>query len=158
MLVIVGQGSLQAEAEALTAELGLREAVRFLGARDDVPAVMSAADGYVMSSAWEGMPMVLLEAAAAGLPIVATAVGGNGEVVRDGESGFLVPARDSEVLRAGMLRLMALPEEQRRAMGERGREHVRANYGLQRVAERWERVYWDALARKGFTLEPSASR
>ena len=158
VLVIVGQGSLQAEAEALTAELGLREAVRFLGARDDVPAVMSAADGYVMSSAWEGMPMVLLEAAAAGLPIVATAVGGNGEVVRDGESGFLVPARDSEVLRAGMLRLMALPEEQRRAMGERGREHVRANYGLQRVAERWERVYWDALARKGFTLEPSASR
>jgi glycosyltransferase involved in cell wall biosynthesis len=158
VLVIVGQGSLQAEAEALTAELGLREAVRFLGARDDVPAVMSAADGYVMSSAWEGMPMVLLEAAAAGLPIVATAVGGNGEVVRDGESGFLVPARDSEVLRAGMLRLMALPEEQRRAMGERGREHVRANYGLQRVAERWERVYWEALARKGFTLEPSASR
>ncbi len=157
VLVIVGQGSLQAEAEALTAELGLREAVRFLGARDDVPAVMSAADGYVMSSAWEGMPMVLLEAAAAGLPIVATAVGGNGEVVREGESGFLVPARDSEVLRAGMLRLMALPEEQRRAMGERGREHVRANYGLQRVAERWERVYWDALARKGFTLEPSAS-
>jgi glycosyltransferase involved in cell wall biosynthesis len=157
VLVIVGQGSLQAEAEALTAELGLREAVRFLGARDDVPAVMSAADGYVMSSAWEGMPMVLLEAEAAGLPIVATAVGGNGEVVRDGESGFLVPARDSEGLRAGMLRLMVLPEEQRRAMGERGREHVRANYGLQRVAERWERVYWDALARKGFTLEPSAS-
>ena len=157
VLVIVGQGSLQADAEALTAELGLREAVRFLGARDDVPAVMSAADGYVMSSAWEGMPMVLLEAAAAGLPIVATAVGGNGEVVRDGESGFLVPARDSGVLRAGMLRLMALPEEQRRTMGERGREHVRANYGLQRVAERWERVYWDALARKGFTLEPSAS-
>lgn len=158
VLVIVGQGSLQAEAEALTAELGLREAVRFLGARDDVPAVMSAADGYVMSSAWEGMPMVLLEAAAAGLPIVATAVGGNGEVVRDGESGFLVPARDFGMLRTGMLRLMALPEEQRRAMGERGREHVRANYGLQRVAERWERVYWDALARKGFTLEPSASR
>jgi glycosyltransferase involved in cell wall biosynthesis len=158
VLVIVGQGSLQAEAEALTAELGLREAVRFLGARDDVPAIMSAADGYVMSSAWEGMPMVLLEAAAAGLPIIATAVGGNGEVVRNGESGFLVPARDSEVLRAGMLRLMALPQEQRRAMGERGREHVRANYGLQRVAERWERVYWDALARKGFTLEPSASR
>jgi glycosyltransferase involved in cell wall biosynthesis len=157
-LVIVGQGSLQAEAEALTDELGLRDAVRFLGARDDVPAVMSAADGYVMSSAWEGMPMVLLEAAAAGLPIVATAVGGNGEVVREGESGFLVPARDSATLGQGMLRLMALPAERRRAMGERGREHVRANYGLHRVAERWERVYWDALARKGLTLEPSASR
>jgi glycosyltransferase involved in cell wall biosynthesis len=158
LLVIVGQGSLQAEAETLAGELGEREAVRFLGARDDVPAVMSAADGYVMSSAWEGMPMVLLEAAAAGLPIVATAVGGNGEVVRDGESGFLVPERDAEALARGMWRLMKLPVEERRAMGERGREHVRANYGLHRVAERWERVYWDALARKGLTLEPSASR
>ena len=69
-----------------------------------------------------------------------------------------MPPRDPEALAQAMLRLMALPEEQRRAMGERGREHVRANYGLQRVAERWERVYWDALARKGFTLEPSASR
>jgi glycosyltransferase involved in cell wall biosynthesis len=158
VLVIVGQGSLQGEAEALTAELGVRDAVRFLGARNDVPAVMSAADGYVMSSAWEGMPMVLLEAAAAGLPIVATAVGGNGEVVREGESGFLVPARDPAALGAGMLRLMALPEGERRALGERGREHVRANYGLHRVAERWERVYWDAMARKGLTLEASASR
>jgi glycosyltransferase involved in cell wall biosynthesis len=157
LLVIVGQGSLQEEAEALTDELGLRGAVRLLGARSDVPAVMSAADGYVMSSAWEGMPMVLLEAAAAGLPIVATAVGGNGEVVRDGESGFLVPARDAQALGSTMLRLMTCPEAQRRAMGERGREHVRANYGLHRVAERWERVYWDALARKGLTLEPSAS-
>jgi glycosyltransferase involved in cell wall biosynthesis len=158
VLVIVGQGSLQGEAEALADELGLRDAVRFLGARDDVPAVMSAGDGYVMSSAWEGMPMVLLEAAAAGLPIVATAVGGNGEVVRDGESGFLVPARDPGALGQAMLRLMGLPVEQRRGMGERGREHVGANYGLHRVAERWERVYWDALARKGLTLEPSASR
>jgi glycosyltransferase involved in cell wall biosynthesis len=111
----------------------------------------------VMSSAWEGMPMVLLEAAAAGLPIVATAVGGNGEVVRDGESGFLVPAKDAEALGRGMLRLMTLPDAERRAMGTAGREHVRLNYGLQRVAERWERVYWDALARKGLGLETSPS-
>jgi glycosyltransferase involved in cell wall biosynthesis len=157
VLVIVGQGSLQAEAEALVAELGLGPAVRFLGARTDVPEVMHAADGYVMSSAWEGMPMVLLEAAAAGLPIVATAVGGNGEVVRDGESGFLVPAKDAEALGRGMLRLMTLPDAERRAMGTAGREHVRLNYGLQRVAERWERVYWDALARKGLGLETSPS-
>ena len=157
VLVIVGEGSLQSEAEALTAELGLDGAVRFLGARNDVPAVMNAADGYAMSSAWEGMPMVLLEAAAAGLPIVATAVGGNGEVVRDRESGFLVPPKDAEALGGAMLRLMGLEQAQRRSMGERGREHVRANYGLHRVAERWEQVYWDAMARKGLTLEPSAS-
>ncbi len=54
-----------------------------------------------------------------------------------------------------MLRLMALPGPERRAMGERGREHVRANYGLDRVADRWERLYREVLARKGFTVESS---
>lgn len=157
VLLLVGRGSLQQETEALTQELGLAGAVRFLGVRSDVPVVMSAADGYVMSSAWEGMPMVLLEAAAGGLPIVATMAGGNHEVVRNEETGFLVPTRDPEALGLAMLRLMGLSEAQRRSMGERGHEHVRAHYGLSRVAERWERLYWEALARKGLTLAPSAS-
>ena len=109
MLLLVGRGSLQAETEALTRELGLEGVVRFLGVRNDVPVVMSGADGYVMSSAWEGMPMVLLEAAGAALPIVATRVGGNHEVVRQDETGFLAPPRDSEALGDAMLRLMALP-------------------------------------------------
>jgi glycosyltransferase involved in cell wall biosynthesis len=153
VLLLVGRGSLQQEAEALTAELALDGAVRFLGVRDDVPAVMSAADGYVMSSAWEGMPMVLLEAAAAALPIVATRVGGNQEVVLDGETGFLVPARDPEALALGMARLMTLSQAQRRSMGERGHEHVRANYGLSRVAERWEGVYREAMAKNGLPVD-----
>jgi glycosyltransferase involved in cell wall biosynthesis len=142
----------------LTRELGLEDAVRFLGIRNDVPVVMSGADGYVMSSAWEGMPMVLLEAAAAGLPIVATRVGGNHEVVRHEETGFLVPAGDPEALAQAMLRLMELPEAQRREMGDRGRRHVRANYALTRVAERWEGLYREALARKGLTLDPAPPR
>jgi len=149
VLLLVGRGSLQEETEALTRELGLGGSVRFLGVRGDVAEVMSAADGYVMSSAWEGMPMVLLEAAAAALPIVATMVGGNHEVVREGESGFLAPPRDHEALGAAMLRLTGLPEPQRRAMGERGREHIRTHYGLGRVAERWENLYREVLARKG---------
>jgi glycosyltransferase involved in cell wall biosynthesis len=158
MLLLVGRGSLQPETEALTRELGLEDAVRFLGIRNDVPVVMSGADGYVMSSAWEGMPMVLLEAAAAGLPIVATRVGGNHEVVRHEETGFLVPAGDPEALAQAMLRLMELPEAQRREMGDRGRRHVRANYALTRVAERWEGLYREALARKGLTLDPAPPR
>jgi glycosyltransferase involved in cell wall biosynthesis len=113
---------------------------------------MSAADGYVMSSAWEGMPVVLLEGAAAGLPIVATAVGGNHEVVRDRESGFLVPSRDPDALGQAMLRLMGLTDMQRRSMGEIGREHVRSHYGLSRMVERWERVYEQVLARNGLEL------
>jgi glycosyltransferase involved in cell wall biosynthesis len=149
VLLLVGRGSLQSETEALAGELGLGAAVRFLGVREDVPVVMSAADGYVMSSAWEGMPMVLLEAGAAGLPIVATRVGGNHEVVLDSESGFLVPARDSAALGSAMVRLADLPPDRRRTMGERGREHVLRHYGLERVAERWEEIYRDVLARKG---------
>ena len=157
VLLLVGRGALQEETEGLVRQLGLEGAVRFLGVRNDIPEVMSAGDGYVMSSAWEGMPMVLLEAAAAGLPIVATRVGGNHEVVRDGDTGFLVPPRDAEALGRAMVRLMAVPGTDRRAMGERGREHVRANYGLNRVAERWERLYLEAMARKGLTAESSAS-
>jgi glycosyltransferase involved in cell wall biosynthesis len=149
VLLLVGRGSLQAETEALARELGLASTVRFLGVRSDVPAVMAAADGYVMSSAWEGMPMVLLEAAAAGLPIVATRVGGNQEVVIDGETGFLTPPRDSEGLASAMTRLSGLSEAQRHSLGERGREHIRIHYGLDRVADRWEELYREVLTRKG---------
>lgn len=154
VLLLVGRGSLQEETEALARELGLGAAVRFLGVRGDVPEIMSAADGYVMSSAWEGMPMVLLEAAAAGLPIVATKVGGNHDVVRQDETGVLVPPRDSEALGRAMLRLSRMPDSERRGMGQRGRQHIRAHYDLERVAERWEDLYREVLARKGLVLAP----
>ncbi len=149
VLLLVGRGSLQADTQSLAASLGLDGRVRFVGTREDVPEFMTVADGYVMSSAWEGMPMVLLEAAAAGLPIVATMVGGNPEVVRDGTTGYLVPPRDDEALAGAMLRLMTLPEEERRAMGGRGREEVGQHYGLARVVDRYEAVYREVLRRRG---------
>jgi glycosyltransferase involved in cell wall biosynthesis len=158
VLLLVGRGALQAETEALARELGLSGSVRFLGVRDDIPEIMSAADGYVMSSAWEGMPMVLLEAAAAALPIVATAVGGNGQLVQDQENGFMVPPGSAEDLGDAMLRLMRLPESERRAMGARGRELVRSRYSLNRTVEQWEEVYREVLSRKGLDLRPAASR
>jgi glycosyltransferase involved in cell wall biosynthesis len=157
VLLLVGKGSLQADTEALVRELNLADSVRFVGVRNDIASVMSAADGYVMSSAWEGMPMVLLEAAAAGLPIVATAVGGNHEVVLDGRSGFLVPPSDDAQLGSAMLRLAELPAAERRALGERGREHVQAQYGLGRVADRWEAIYRDVLGRKGTATNVATS-
>jgi glycosyltransferase involved in cell wall biosynthesis len=154
VLLLVGRGSLQGETEAVVRSLGLDDSVRFLGVRRDVPELMSAADGYVMSSAWEGMPMVLLEAAAAGLPIVSTAVGGSREVVQAEESGFLVPPGDPDALGLAMVRLIGVPEAQRHVMGERGRERVRTRYGLTQVAERWEAIYREALARKGRLVPP----
>jgi glycosyltransferase involved in cell wall biosynthesis len=101
--------------------------------------------------------MVLLEAAAAGLPIVTTNVGGTGEVVADGSSGFLAPARDPAALAAAMTRLMALPEADRRAMGEQGRERVMSRFSLVRVVERWEALYRAVLDRKGAALALRAS-
>ena len=127
-------------------------AVRFLGVRDDVPALSDAADGYVMSSAWEGLPMVLLEASASGLPVVTTNVGGNAEAVLDGETGFLVAPRDHQKLASAMMRVMELPAGERERLGARGRDHVGARYGLARVVEQWEEVYREASARKGITL------
>ena len=131
--------------------------MRFVGTRDDVPEFMTVADGYVMSSAWEGMPMVLLEAAAAGLPIVATRVGGNPEVVEDGVSGFVVPPSDSDALAAAMLRLMALLRApSAAAWGTRGHDHVREHYGLGRVVDRYEAVVPRACS--GARVRPSRTR
>ena len=149
VLLLVGRGRLQAEVETLAGTLALAGRVRFVGTREDVPELMTVADGYVMSSAWEGMPMVLLEAGAGGLPIVATRVGGNAEVVQEGVSGFLVPPGNDQALGAAMLRLMALPEAERRAMGTRGHDHVRQHYGLGRVVDRYEAIYRAVLGKKG---------
>jgi glycosyltransferase involved in cell wall biosynthesis len=157
VLLLVGRGSLQRNIQAQARALELGSAVRFLGVRRDVPNLLSAADGYLMSSAWEGMPMVLLEAAAAGLPIVATAVGGNREVVEDERSGYLVAPGDPEALARAMTRLMSLSEPERRTMGERGRDRVLNGYSLTRVVERWEALYRETLARKGLALAADAS-
>ena len=92
--------------------------------------------------------MVLLEAAAGGLTVVTTRVGGTAEVVLDGESGYLAPPGDSPALASAMMRLMHLGQAERRALGERGREHIRTNYGLHRVVERWEELYREVLAEK----------
>jgi glycosyltransferase involved in cell wall biosynthesis len=148
VLLLVGRGTYRNDVETLARTLGVADGVRLLGVRDDVPELMSAADAYLMSSAWEGMPVVLLEAASAGLPIVATSVGGNHEVVCDRESGFLVPPRDPDALAGAMRRMMQLSPAEREAMGERGREHVRTHYGLARLVDRWESVYREALARR----------
>lgn len=152
VLLIVGDGPLRPAMQDLALRLGLDERVRFLGIRRDVPELMNAADAYVMSSALEGMPMVLLEAGATALPIVATEVGGNSEVVLDGKTGSLVPPKNSGALTQAMLRLMSLSKEERQRMGEAARQHVEANFSLDRVVDQWEALYQELLAQKGVLL------
>lgn len=151
-LLIVGEGPDEPAVRALAGRLGVLDQVSFLGVRRDVPDLMNAADAYLMSSAWEGMPLVLLEAAASGLPIVATDVGGNREVAIEGSNGLLAPARDPAALARRMLELLALPAEERRAMGARGREYVVTTYDLESVIQTWEGIYTGWLRRKGVAL------
>ncbi len=147
-LFIVGDGPLKPAMQDLAQRLGIDAQVRFLGTRRDVANLMNAADAFVVSSAWEGMPMVLLEAAASGLPAVATDVGDNRAIVLDGQTGFLAPPHQAETLAEAMLRLMALPEPTRRRMGERARAHVQANFDIERVVDQWEDLYQRLLQKQ----------
>jgi glycosyltransferase involved in cell wall biosynthesis len=148
-LLLVGQGSLKGEVEGWVREEGLEGRVRLLGVRRDIPELLSAADGYVLSSAWEGMPVALLEAAAAELPVVATRVGGVPEVVEDGTTGLLVPAADPVPLAEAMVRVELLSSDARAAMGRRGRALVEERYGTGRVMQMWERLYSELAATSG---------
>jgi glycosyltransferase involved in cell wall biosynthesis len=147
MLLIAGDGPLRKTMENMTRELGVEKHVKFLGIRRDIPQLMNAADAYVMSSEWEGMPMVLLEASACGLPIVATNVGGNAEIVLDGQTGLLVPPKSPEALSQAMLRMMDLPEEVREKMGKQARKHIESNFSLDRIVDCWEALYYELLNR-----------
>jgi glycosyltransferase involved in cell wall biosynthesis len=150
-LAIAGRGPLLDELQRQAAQLGIAAQVRFLGVRHDIAALLGAADGLVLSSAWEGMPNVVMEALAAGTPVVATQVGGVSEVVEAGKSGFLVPPRDPAALSQAMRQLMSLSSEQRRQMGVIGRAHVTAHYSLQAMADRWLALYEELLLQKGLS-------
>ncbi len=151
VLLIAGQGTLFEEIKAMAYSLGLAERMCFLGVRRDVPELMSAADAFVLSSRWEGFGLVLAEAMACELPVVATDSGGPREILNGGRLGFLVTPGDSEILATAMVKLMSLSEEQRKAMGRAGRGHIEANYSLDRVVDQWEKLYRDLLRKKGIS-------
>jgi glycosyltransferase involved in cell wall biosynthesis len=150
-LLIAGTGPLHGEVDRLIKKLGIADKVQLLGFRSDIPELMNAADGYVMSSQWEGLPMVLLEAAATGLPIVATRAGGNDEVVVHRKSGVLVPSQDPYALATAMEQIMQMSDGQIISMRRAARQHVVANYSLDAIVSRWEAIYFDLLHRNGST-------
>jgi len=121
--------------EREAAELGVADRVRFLGRRDDVPALLAAADALVLPSSIEGLPLVVLEAMAAGKPVVASSVGGTPEAVVDRETGLLVPPKDVEALVRAIDVLLGDPELARR-LGEAGRRHVREHFDADAAARR----------------------
>ncbi|MEI8105462.1 MAG: glycosyltransferase [Actinomycetes bacterium] len=146
-VVLVGDGPLLGGLQALAAELGLADHTRFAGFRDDVGRIYAACDIVALTSANEGTPVSLIEALAAGRPVVATDVGGVSDVVSDGAFGFLVPAHDIAGLADRLGRLAADPELRRR-FGEAGREHVLPRYAIPRLVGDIDHLYRELLARK----------
>ncbi len=144
-LLIVGHGEEREALEALGAELGLAERVHFLGWRDDVPGLLGTCDGLLLPSRWEGMPYIVLEAMAAGLPIVATRVDGARELVVEGEHGFLADVGDVQDLARAIGRWLACDPQRRRELGRASRERVEAHYTLEHMRERLDQVYREAL-------------
>jgi sugar transferase (PEP-CTERM/EpsH1 system associated) len=147
-LTVVGDGPDRARLEALAGELGLGGHVHFLGMRSDVRELLGAADLFVLSSLTEGISLTLLEAMAAGLPVVATEVGGNREVVVPGETGLLVPAGSPAALAEALLALVRDPERARR-MGAAGRRRVEDQFSLARMAADYEQLYLALVAGPG---------
>jgi phenylacetate-CoA ligase len=142
-LTLVGNGAERQALEAQRDRLGLSGAVTFAGQRDDIAQILPAFDMFALSSRTEGMSLTLLEAAAAGLPIVATRVGGNPEVVADGETGLLVPAGDPARFAEALLATAARADLG--AMGARARARVAERYDMGRTAAAYEALYDEVL-------------
>ena len=139
-LQIVGNGPERDQLQALTRELAIEQAVEFLGERTDVPELLSQAGFFISSSRTEGISLTLLEAMAVGLPVVATAVGGNPEIIVPDVTGYLVPAADPESLTNAVIRLCA-EHGSWLQMGEQGRLRVAEHFDVRRMARDYEALY-----------------
>lgn len=146
-LHLVGDGVDRPELERLAGELRLGEAVRFLGTRDDVAALLTTAACVVLASDYEGCPLSVIEAMAARVPVVATAVGGVSELVEDGRSGVLTPAGDAEALGTALAVVLTDPARAR-AHGEAGRVAVEERFSLEVMVDRLAALYDEAATRR----------
>ena len=140
VLAIVGDGSLRSELERESNSLGLGDAIRFLGDRNDVPRLLAGMHVFALPSRSEGYSVALLEACGAALPIVATDVGGNADIVRDGVNGRLVAPGNAAALASALYELCADVGRAER-MGCAGREWVMTEGSFQTMAMRYQRVY-----------------
>jgi glycosyltransferase involved in cell wall biosynthesis len=143
VLVITGDGELQASMADLAAQLGIAEQVRFLGFRTDMPFILKAADLFVLTSRWEGCPMVILESMALGVPVLATNVGGVPELVMDGQTGDLVPPENPMVLANGMYDLLG-NRERAGCLGEQAQQRLAQSFKIEVNAQAMTTLYRQA--------------
>ncbi len=142
---IIGDGTLAGDLRREAAALGVSDRVSFEGERSDVGSYLGRSRAFVLSSLWEGLPYTIIEAMAAGLPVVCTDVGGCRELVVDGQTGFVVPPRDPVALAEAMRRLWR-DDRMREAMGSAGRERALALYRVETCVDRNASLYQELLA------------
>jgi len=149
--VIVGEVELDSDLRQLVTTSGMEDALHLLGRRSDMPEVLSAFDVFVLSSHDEGMSNAILEAMAMEKPVVATDVGGTGEVIRHGESGLLVPPKDPIPLAIAIADVLATPERGAE-MGQLGRRVVQDGFSAQAMVRQMEELYLRLLHERGVAV------
>jgi len=140
VLVIAGEGPSRSELESVTRELGLADRVRLVGERADIPILLRALDVFVLPSLGEGISNAILEAMATGLPVIATRVGGNVELVRDGLTGCLLEPRNVQALAEALARYLG-DRARAQAHGAAGRERAVSEFGLERMLAAYTELY-----------------
>ncbi len=139
-LLIVGEGPERQAIAELVRQRGLERHVEFLGLRRDVSLLLQASDAFLLTSISEGIPLTIIEAMAAALPVVATQVGGVGEIVENGRTGLLAPSGDDDTLARHLLALAANPEK-RQELGKLGRDRAHALFAEPRMMDGYGRLY-----------------
>jgi len=140
-MVIVGEGKLRHDLESLSNKLNITDIVSFEGRVESVPEYLSVSDAFVLSSRWEGFGLVVAEAMACELPVVATNTGGPSEIIDDGKTGFLAERGSPKDLAEKMQTVMDLSPEERDAFGKRGRQRIKNNYSIEQTVSDWINIY-----------------
>lgn len=146
-LILAGDGPLKEEIQQQVAKAGIVHSVHFLGQRSDIPELLRAMDAFVLPSIGsEGMPRVILEAMAAGVPCIASSLSGIPEVINNSDVGFLVPPRDEKALAEAMITLANEPEQKRKALIERAKERIRKYFAHNIIRAKLAKLYEDEYA------------
>jgi glycosyltransferase involved in cell wall biosynthesis len=155
VFLIAGRGDMETALREQARSLGIEARVRFLGLRQDVPALLSIADVFVQPSLSEGLSIAILEAMSAGRAVVTSRVGGNPELVVDGQTGLLVEPADAGALATAVTRILADPAEARR-LGDNGLARVKSRFTIEAMVREYEAIYAEALGRVARPAAPAA--
>jgi glycosyltransferase involved in cell wall biosynthesis len=153
--LLIGRGELEVPLKTKVKTLGIEEKVRFLGLRHDVPKLLAIMDVFAMPSLSEGLSIALLEAMAAGKPVVVTRVGGNPELVVEGQTGYLVPAGDAQSLAEAILALLG-DSNRAKMFGMRAKHIVKERLTVAHMADQYLKLYQQAISQEQARVVPAA--